>query len=83
MKKRTVVFTQCVSHDIFRLDFGLSVADIQIVVPVRAFLRPYPNVGNILVTGIAVEPALNIPFQIQAVRACRDGIVPAGGSVRR
>ena len=77
MKKRTVLFTQCAYHEIFRFDFGLSVADIQIVAPVGAFFSPYPDVGNILVTGIAVEPALNIPFQIQAVRTCCDWIVPA------
>lgn len=80
MKKRTVFLGAFSKIEIYEV---LGVADIQIIAPVGAFLCPYPDIGNILVTGIAVEPALNVPFQIQAVRACGYRVVPTGGSVRR
>ena len=54
MKKRTVVFTQCVYLEIFSFDFGLGVADISIVAPIGAFLRPYPDIGNILVLTVPI-----------------------------
>lgn len=76
MKKRTVLFTQCVHREIFGFDLGLGVADIQIVAPVGAFLRPYPDIGNIFVPAVPIQPALNIPFQTGTKFSRGNGIVP-------
>ena len=75
MKKRTVFL-----HSAFIVKYSIlicsGVADIQIVAPVGAFLRPYPDIGNIFVTAVPIQPARNIPFQTSAVCSCGDGIVP-------
>ena len=55
----------------------LSVSDINIVAIVARTFCPDPHIGDVLIFCIAIQSALDISFEINAVCACADGVVPA------
>ena len=59
-------------------DFDLCVADIDVPRGVCSRLRPYPHSRDIHIAAVLIQHPAQIPFQIFAVRAGDDGIVPAG-----
>lgn len=57
--------------------FVLCVSDVdQIPVFSHAFV-PDPDIGNVPVTGIAVQSGGDVSLQVNAVWICGDGVVPA------
>ena len=57
--------------------FVLCVSDVdQVPVFFHAFV-PDPDIGNVPVTGIAVQSGGDVSLQVNAVWICGDGVVPA------
>lgn len=57
--------------------FVLGVSDVDTIAVCGNGLIPNPDIGNVPVCRITVEPGLNVPFQIDAAGICVDGIIPA------
>ena len=57
--------------------FVLCVSDVDTIAVCGDGLIPNPNIGNVLVCRITIEPGLNVPFQIDAAGICVDGVIPA------
>ena len=62
------------SHCVDDLDLGVT--DIDFVVSLGQFNRPDPYERDFLIACIAVQPALNIPFEVQAFSVCANRRVP-------
>ena len=54
----------------------LSIADVNIVTVVARSFCPDPHIRDILILCIAIKSALDISFEVNAVRACADRVVP-------
>lgn len=57
--------------------FLSSVPDIDVVAVPISGLVPDPYIGDVLVVGIPVQPAGDVPLKAGAVRPSSDGVVPA------
>ena len=55
----------------------LSVADIEVIISIGSLFRPYPDCRNIFIAVISVQPAFNIPLDIQAFCTRCNGVIPA------
>ncbi len=62
------------SHCVDDLDLGVT--DIDFVVSLGQFNRPDPYERDFLISCVAVQSALNIPFEVQAFSVCADWCVP-------
>ena len=60
--------------------FGLCVSDVDQILVCADTLVPYPDSGDILITGVSAQSGVDVPFQVDAIRVCRDRIIPAVNS---